>query len=132
MLYKIGKFAKIVDTSIRTLRYYDEIDLLKPIEIDLFTGYRYYSKEQIDDFNIIKSLQYVGFSLEEIKEGWNKFDNDFMISKRNELLNSIDDVVLKIKEIDELRSKIVDGKIFLRQPIKKTNAKMKTIFKKEM
>ena len=75
MLYKIGEFADKVNTSIRTLRYYDEIDLLKPAQIDLFTNYRYYSENQIDDFNVIKALKDVGFSLDEIRDNFNHFNN---------------------------------------------------------
>ena len=39
---QIGDFSKLSQVSVKTLRYYDEIGLLKPIEIDRFTGYRYY------------------------------------------------------------------------------------------
>ena len=49
MLYKIGDFSKEVNVPVKTLRYYDEINLFKPIEIDLFTGYRYYDKSQIEE-----------------------------------------------------------------------------------
>ena len=49
MLYKIGEFSKLTNVPIKPLRYYDEINLFKPQEIDLFSGYRYYSKEQIGD-----------------------------------------------------------------------------------
>ena len=68
MLYKIGEFSKLVNVPVKTLRYYDEINLFKPQEIDLFSGYRYYSEQQIDDLEVILSLKEVGFSLEEIKK----------------------------------------------------------------
>ena len=68
MLYKIGEFSKLVNVPVKTLRYYDEINLFKPQEIDLFSGYRYYSEKQIDDLEVILSLKEVGFSLEEIKK----------------------------------------------------------------
>ena len=68
MLYKIGKFSKLVNVPVKTLRYYDEINLFKPQEIDLFSGYRNYSEKQIDDLEVILSLKEVGFSLEEIKK----------------------------------------------------------------
>ena len=42
-MLKIGYFSKLSRISIRMLRHYDEIGLLKPAEIDPFTGYRYYS-----------------------------------------------------------------------------------------
>lgn len=47
---KIGEFAKICDTKITILRHYDRQGLLKPEYIDRFTGYRYYSKDQIPVF----------------------------------------------------------------------------------
>ena len=54
MLYKIGDFSKKVNVSVRTLRYYDEIGILLPAEIDLFTNYRYYTDEQIENYLYIK------------------------------------------------------------------------------
>ncbi len=68
MLYKIGEFSKLVNVPVKTLRYYDEINLFKPQEIDLFSGYRYYSEKQIEDLEVILSLKEVGFRLEEIKK----------------------------------------------------------------
>ena len=65
---KIGEFAKICETRISVLRHYDKQDLLKPAYIDKFTGYRYYSQEQIAVFFRIKALKEAGFSLTEIKD----------------------------------------------------------------
>ena len=89
MLYKIGEFSNITGSSIRTLRYYDQIGLFKPKEIDLFTNYRYYSEEQIEEFKIISELKDCGFSLEEIKMYWDKFNNDIMLRKKQELMKEI-------------------------------------------
>lgn len=127
MLYKIGDFSKITGASIRTLRYYDSIDLFKPKEIDLFTNYRYYSEEQIEEFKIITDLKECGFSLEEIKEYWNNFNNDIMIRKKEELMSEIENINEKIRKVDYLRNNIVDGKIFInRKEINKN--KSKTLF----
>jgi DNA-binding transcriptional MerR regulator len=41
-MIKIGDFARLSQVSVVTLRYYDEMDLLKPVRVDDFTGYRYY------------------------------------------------------------------------------------------
>lgn len=67
-MLKIGNFSKLSRTSIRMLRHYDEIDLLKPICIDEFTGYRYYSEEQLTTMARINSLKDMGFGLAVIKE----------------------------------------------------------------
>ena len=45
-MFKIGEFSKLSQVSIRMLRYYDEMGLLKPDRIDTFTGYRLYSAAQ--------------------------------------------------------------------------------------
>lgn len=106
MLYKIGDFSKLVNISVKTLRYYDDIDLFKPADVDLFTGYRYYKKEQIKDLELINKLKMIGFSLEEIKTNWNNFNDDVLQNKKKQLLEEIELKYNAIKEIDKLRSTI--------------------------
>jgi DNA-binding transcriptional MerR regulator/predicted transcriptional regulator YdeE len=65
-MIKIGEFSKLVHISVPTLRYYDEIGLLKPVEVDPFTGYRYYSASQLPRLHRILALKGLGFSLEQI------------------------------------------------------------------
>jgi DNA-binding transcriptional MerR regulator len=65
-MYKIGEFSKICRVPAKTLRYYDAIGLLKPAEVDRFTGYRYYSVQQLARLNRILALKDLGLSLEQI------------------------------------------------------------------
>lgn len=65
---QIGEFAKICQTKITVLRHYDKEGLLTPDYVDSFTGYRYYSKEQIAVFKQITALKKAGFSLQEIRQ----------------------------------------------------------------
>lgn len=65
-MIKIGEFSKLVQIPVPTLRYYDEIGLLKPITVDRFTGYRYYSASQLPRLHRILALKGLGFSLEQI------------------------------------------------------------------
>lgn len=67
-MLKIGDFSKFSRVSVKTLRYYDEIGLLKPVSVDQFTGYRYYSAEQISRLTRIVGLKNLGLSLEEINQ----------------------------------------------------------------
>ena len=46
-MLKIGEFSKLSRVSVRMLRHYDEIGLLKPAEIDRFTDYRYYRESPL-------------------------------------------------------------------------------------
>ena len=47
ILYRIGMFSKMNRVTIKALRYYDEVGLLKPAYINEMTGYRYYTSEQL-------------------------------------------------------------------------------------
>src|SRR5689334_472977 len=66
-MIKIGDFARLSQVSVVTLRYYDEMDLLKPVKIDTFTGYRFYAPNQLPRLNRILALKDLGFSLEQIR-----------------------------------------------------------------
>ncbi len=113
MLYKIGEFSKLANIPIKTLRYYDEINLFKPKEIDLFSGYRYYREEQLKDLKLFLSLKEVGFSLEEIKKNKNNYSDELMRHKKTELIAKEKVIEEQIKKIDYLRSRIKDNKIIL-------------------
>lgn len=67
-MIRIGDFSKLSRVSVKTLRYYDEMGLLKPVEVDHFTGYRLYEYSQLTTLHRILALKDLGFSLEEIRE----------------------------------------------------------------
>lgn len=73
-MLKIGDFSKLSRVSIRMLRYYDEIGLLKPVKTDCFTDYRYYSESQLPEVCRITALKDMGFSLSEICEMLKVYD----------------------------------------------------------
>jgi effector-binding domain-containing protein len=59
-------FSKFSQVPVKTLRYYDQIGLFQPAEIDPFTGYRYYSASQLPRINRILALKDLGLSLEQV------------------------------------------------------------------
>lgn len=65
-MLKIGEFSKLSRVSVRMLRHYDDIGLLKPAVIDPFTGYRYYKVDQLLSIGRITSLKDMGFKLSDI------------------------------------------------------------------
>ena len=82
-MFKIGDFSRLCRITVRTLRYYDEIGLLKPVKIDTFTGYRYYSVDQLPRLNRIAMLKSLGLSLDDIRE---LLDNDLPTDHIKQLL----------------------------------------------
>lgn len=62
----IGEFSKISRVSTKTLRYYDQIGLLKPGYVSRDSGYRYYEVAQLRDMLLITRLKQYQFSLPEI------------------------------------------------------------------
>jgi DNA-binding transcriptional MerR regulator len=65
-MLKIGDFARLGQVPVKTLRYYDDLGLITPAHVDAFTGYRYYSVEQLPRLNRLLALKELGFSLEQI------------------------------------------------------------------
>ena len=63
----VGNFAILCACGPRTLRYYDRVGLLKPAQVDEWTGYRYYEESQVLDYQKIRSLQGAGFAIGEIR-----------------------------------------------------------------
>lgn len=66
-MIRIGDFARLGQVSVVTLRYYDEIGLLRPEKVDPLTGYRYYAVGQLPRLNRILALKELDFSLEQIE-----------------------------------------------------------------
>ena len=62
-MYRIGEFSYLYKLTIKTLRYYDEIDLFKPSYKEPYTGYRYYSEDQKEEFPCSISAQEFFFFL---------------------------------------------------------------------
>lgn len=108
-MYKIGEFSKIVNMSVRTLRYYDEINILKPGVVDNFSNYRYYTEENISEANLITILRSVDFSLEEILMYKNNLTEDVIDNKIGSLESEIEDINLKIRKLNIIKEQILDN-----------------------
>ena len=67
-MLKIRDFARLAEVSMTTLRYYDEIGLLKPIHVDPETGYRFYTMDQLPYLHRILAFKELGLGLTQIIE----------------------------------------------------------------
>ena len=106
-MFKIGDFSRFTRISVRMLRHYDEIGLLKPQSIDHFTGYRFYSVDQIPRANRIQVLKEMGFSLSEMG-GLMERDLDsrqllsLLENKKREIWSAIESSQMKLKRVETL------------------------------
>lgn len=73
---QIREFADFTGVSVRTLHYYDEIGLLKPAQVDKFTGYRYYDEQSLLRMQEILFYRELDFSLKSIGEMLSSPDYD--------------------------------------------------------
>ncbi|NMM64571.1 MerR family transcriptional regulator [Clostridium sp. P21] len=112
-LYQIGEVSKICNIPIKTLRYYDEIELLIPRKIDPDSNYRYYSNDQLALVLVIKHFKEAGFSLKEIKVLLGREDLEYNIRKINEKCIEIDN---KINDLKMLKTKL---QFFIKESKKK-------------
>ncbi len=67
-MFSIGEFARLGTVSVRALRHYDEIGLLRPAKVDPDTGYRGYSAEQLGQLNRIVALKELGLTLAQVRQ----------------------------------------------------------------
>ena len=88
-LLSIGRFARLTGISVGALRHYDELDLLRPADVDRFTGYRRYRREQVETGRIIARLRDLEVPLDEIR-----------------LVLAADDPALQRRRIADHRSRI--------------------------
>jgi DNA-binding transcriptional MerR regulator len=68
VLLRIGEFARLGSVSARTLRHYEDVGLLAPVQVDPLTGYRAYQPEQLAQLNRIVALKDLGLSLAQVAQ----------------------------------------------------------------
>jgi DNA-binding transcriptional MerR regulator len=82
-VFGVGAFARLAQVSVRTLRYYDEVGLLRPANVDPRTSYRWYRADQLHRLNRILALRDLGLALAEIRR---VVDDDVSVSELRGML----------------------------------------------
>lgn len=107
-ILRIGEFSKLNNIPIRTLRFYDQIGLLKPYQVDPETNYRGYQIEQSSLVDAIQYLRQLDFSLEEIKEILSDIENSHLhkliIDKYQQLIEEQKRIQKQLREIEIYQS----------------------------
>lgn len=115
-MLSIGEFSKICQVSTKTLRYYAEIGLILPNEINYENGYRYYSIEQLETMLFIKRLKSYNFSLEQIKVilQSEEFKDEklylSLIEKRKEIDKQVNELNIILEELNNDILNLKQGK----------------------
>ena len=102
---KIGEFSKLMQVTVKTLRHYEQLELLKPADVDQWTGYRYYSIEQMQRLSSIRELKNLGFSLEEIRL---LYDEEYHEPSLSQLKTKIADCNIQIRNLLKRRQQLID------------------------
>ena len=102
---KIGEFSKMMQVTVKTLRHYEQKGLLLPDEVDEWTGYRYYSINQMQTLQTIRDLQRLGFSLDEIKE---LFENDSHTHDIRQMDEKIKETERQLKQLIARRDQLIE------------------------
>lgn len=116
-MLKIGDFSKLARVTIKALRYYDELGLLKPVKVDQFTGYRYYSDSQLASLNRIIALKDMGLSLEEISRLQQENVSiahilDLLHTKQSEIKQKLETEAERLRRVEEwLKQTEKEGKM---------------------
>lgn len=115
-MLSIGHFSRISEVSTKTLRYYDEIGLLKPSEINPENGYRYYSINQLETMLFINRLKQYNFSLEQIRTIFKSEEQQDetlyfeLCKKKKEMENQILNYTKTMEQLDEDMTHLKEGK----------------------
>lgn len=102
---KIGEFSRLMQVTVKTLRHYEQKGLLLPDDVDEWTGYRYYSIEQMQRLNTIRDLQRLGFSLDEIKE---LYEDDSHTPSIRQLDAKIRDTEAQLQQLIARRERLLE------------------------
>ena len=101
--FTIGEAAKLANVTAETLRHYDRIGLISPCKVDQWTGYRYYSEQELARLKIIRALKSLDLPLEEIGRMLASADLGETVRFLREAERSADE---KIAELQEMKERI--------------------------
>ncbi|MEC3421112.1 MerR family transcriptional regulator, partial [Bacillus cereus] len=99
--YSIGEISKETNVTTRTLRYYEEIGLLKPSYV-AESGYRYYSKDDVITLQQITTFKKLGFKLSEIKKVLKEEKGNSEERWKSAIQNEIQTIQAEVKRLQDL------------------------------
>lgn len=130
-MFRIGEFSQLGQVTVRTLRHYDELGLLKPSYVDTATDYRYYQADQLPRLNRILALKDLGLSLDQVAS---LLGNDlpaeqlrsFLETKRQELVRQLTEGHARLARVEaRLRQIEQEGRLPAYEVVLKPQASLR-------
>src|SRR5215470_3770406 len=109
MLLRIGEFARLTKVSVKMLRHYDRIGLLRPARVDESTGYRYYTATQLPRLNRILLLRDLGFGLRDVAALVDAGSDELLAERERQLLAALATTEAQLRAVRARRSVAVDA-----------------------
>lgn len=100
----IGELSKISQVTVKSIRYYQELELLKPVKIDPITNYRYFNRDSYDRLSAILTLKELGFTLTEIKEILRQCNSEMDL--KDFIHKKIEEVRSRVKKLKDMESRL--------------------------
>jgi predicted transcriptional regulator YdeE/DNA-binding transcriptional MerR regulator len=107
-MIKIGDFSKLAHVTVKTLHHYGEVGLLSPAHVDRYSGYRYYTLDQLGDINRILALKDLGFSLEQVAQ---LLDEDLSVEEMRGMLRMKRMELTRALSIEQARLENVEQRL---------------------
>jgi DNA-binding transcriptional MerR regulator len=113
-LMRIGEIAAFFSVSVKAMRIYEQMELLKPVKVDEKTGYRYYTADQVKQLDALLELRELGFSLSEIRTLLeNGMTNDqymeVLVHKKMMWQDRVSQAQDRVDTIDEIIEKLANS-----------------------
>ena len=129
-MFTIGEFSRLTRTTVKTLRHYDEAGLLKPAEVDGWTGYRRYTTAQLYPLQRVLALRQAGLSVEEVRRILGGADAIAILRARREaLVRELEEAEARVRRLNILMQSLKGGETMY-QPILRT-LPARTVYYKE-
>ena len=102
-MYRIGELSALTGVPVKTLRYWSDLRVLVPDLTDRFTGYRYYSDENLEDCRKVIAMKEMGFTLDEIRE------RDDLLNLAKRKLTETREIIGNLKRREERLEALIGG-----------------------
>lgn len=109
----IGEFSRFCQVTVKTLRHYERMRLLVPLEVDEWTGYRYYSVSQMQQLNAILRLKEMGFSLDEVCDLFEEGTHKPSLKQVETKIQQTEEMIMMLQKRLKILRRVIDSQTLM-------------------